>query len=193
MALSYAEKPTGLTDEIVGGIGAAAAQITPALIGGATGGSTVAKLFGSDAMFSYINDKTGTKEEMMQQTAGGIASDVAWSGLIGSTTYAIDKFTGGLPVAEKLFAKGGKELLIKSSEKAVKSALEEGIGEVTQNMLPTIADMFRGKKSGQDLLNETWSRENLVTFISSLILGGTLGDAEYFSASQKSPRRLKKI
>lgn len=191
LALSYAEKPTGLTDEIVGAIGAAAAQITPALIGGAAGGSTVAKLFGSDAMFSYINDKTGTKEEMMQQTAGGIASDVAWSGLIGSATYTIDKFTGGLPVTEKLFAKGGKELLVKSGEKVVKTALEEGIGEVTQNMLPTIADMYRGKKSGQDLLNEIWSRENLVTFISSSILGGTLGGAEYFSARGKMQGDIK--
>lgn len=191
MALSYAEKPSGLGEEIIGSLGAAAAQITPALIGGAAGGSTVAKLFGLDAMFSYINDKTGTKEEMMQQTAGDIASDVAWSGLIGATTYAIDKFTGGLPVAKKLFAKGGKELLVKSGEKVVKTALEEGIGEVTQNMLPTIADMYRGKKSGQDLLNEIWSRENLVTFISSSILGGTLGGAEYFSARGKMQGDIK--
>jgi hypothetical protein len=191
MALSYAEKPSGLGEEIIGSLGATATQITPALIGGASGGSFVAKLFGSDAMFSYINDKTGTKEEMMQQTAGGIASDVAWSGLIGSATYAIDKFTGGLPTAEKLFAKSGKDLFVKSGKKIARTALEEGFGEVTQNMLPEIADRIRGKKNTSELLDDVLSRENLVTFIASSILGGTLGGAEYFSARGKMQGQIK--
>lgn len=186
------EDPT-LADEVVGGILAGIAQagittlgtlINPALGIGVLVGSSAAAALADSANYTLESDLDLTREEFLERqrnkTVAEHQKDLAGGAFVATTNFMIDALSGANPAAAGL--KGGAKSFVK---RVAKSALEEAVGEVGQDLSGTVYDVLIGRKSFGELVDKLWSREELVTFLSAAFTGGFFASSEYHSSRQR--------
>ncbi len=193
LSYAYSVKDQSLASEILSKFIIAATSLVPIVATGGVAGGVVAGTFALGAAGEYAADldskydKETWKKVQESKSLDRQFAELGGAGIIGAANYYLDKTFGANPAASNMFGsviKGG-------IKKIIKTGAEEALTETAQDLTTPIVQFLMGDKKFSEVVDNIVSRDTFTTLVSSFLVGGGAGGAQYYSAREKVATQIR--